>query len=413
MKKLFIVILCVVSIVLVGCSVNNKELKLKESKAFTTLNNVTYPNAEDDGNIQKNDTSYLDNFNTLTTKLLFTEEKDYIYSPTSLYMALSMLVQGASGDTRNEIMQLLMENENIDKLNSFNKTIYNNNYYKNKKGTTKLSNSLWIEYGFPVKDDFISSLTSNYYANIYGTKFDDEGKENIAKWINYHTNDFLDYKAKDIPTTDETVMMLINTVYFDHKWKVEFKEKNTYTDVFYGNSQENIEYMHHTITSQYIETEDCEIFYDYFENKNKIKYIFPKSNYSVKQCLENNYLNSSLMNYEIKNVEIRLSVPKFESKSSYTLNETLETLGLRSMFTMQSDFSNISDVPTYVSLVKQDAGISFSETGVKAAAVTSVANDSVVNMEEYITIKLNRPFIYVIMDENNIPLFVGAYYNQE
>lgn len=413
MRKLFIVILCVVSIVLVGCSVNNKELKLKESKTFTTLNNVTYPDIKNDEKMQKNDSSYLDNFNNLTTKLLFTEEKDYIYSPTSLYMALSMLVQGVNGNTRNEIMQLLMGNEDIDKLNSFNKTIYNNNYYKNKKGTTKISNSLWIKYGFPVKDDFISSLTSNYYANIYGTKFDDEGKENIAKWINHHTNNFLDYKAKDIAVTDEIVMMLINTVYFDHKWKEEFDKKNTYTDIFYGNSQENIEYMYHSINSQYIETEDCEIFYDYFENKNKIKYIFPKSNSSVKQCLENNYLNSSLMNYEIKNVEIRLSVPKFESKSSYTLNETLKTLGLRSMFTMQSDFSNMSDEPTYVSLVKQDAGISFSETGVKAAAVTSVTNDATVNIEEYIIIKLNRPFIYVIMDDNNIPLFVGAYYNQE
>ena len=146
-------------------------------------------------------------------------------------------------------------------------------------------------------------------------------------------------------------------------------------------------------------------------NNNCIKFIFPKETSSVTECLNKDYIGK-ILNYEDGvNVELTLSIPKFKTNSSYMLNDMLSNLGLGSMFNDGANFSKISDKELLVSFVKQDAGIILNEEGVKAAAVTGIGMVESAAPGEHITIVLNRPFIYVITDSHNVPLFVGVVNN--
>lgn len=419
MKKWLISLLILFVCLITGCNNNLKELNFKQSKNFQTLNDVLYPDTElvsyynIDKNIVASDFNYLQEFSNITSKQLFVDEENYIYSPMSLYMALGMLAQGADGITLDNILTLLKgsSDKSLDDINKDMANIYNHNYYANKDGMARLANSVWINKEFKIKEDFISKLEKNYFAEAYHTNFDDEGKENIVKWINHYTEDLLKIKKDNYPIDQSTALMLINTVYFDNKWKEEFKEKNNYYDDFFGTTTSNVEYMKHTTSSTYYEYNDCEIFYDYFKNNNRIKFIFPKETSSVNECLNKDYLSKILDYKEGVNVELTLSIPKFKTNSSYILNDMLSNLGLDSIFNEGANFSKISDKDLLVTFVKQDAGIILNEDGVKAAAVTGIGMAESAAPGDHITIVLNRPFIYVITDSHDVPLFVGVVNN--
>lgn len=416
-KKYFIVYLLLFLLILTGCTKGNESINFKQTDNFKTLNDVEVVDKDYLSYLEANNeltslqTASLNEFTNVTSKELFKEEINYIYSPISLYMALSMLAQGADNDTLNEILSLLQgsSNDTLDEINNTMQLVFNHNSYSNKLGLAQMANSIWIRKGFPVKDEFVNKLSDYYYANAYQTNFDDDAKQNIVDWINHYTRNLLDYKKDSLIINPDIVMLLINTIYFDNKWKEEFDKANNYEDLFYGTVEKNVEYMRHTISSFYKEMDNCEVFYDYFNNQNKIKFIFPKEESSVFECLNSDVLLDSKNDLYLQ-CSIDLSIPKFEVKSSYDLNEPLQRLGLNSMFTYLADFSKISDEDIYVSYVRQDAGIILSEEGVKAAAVTIIGNEctSAGPEELFLRIRLDRPFIYVIYDEYNVPLFVGV-----
>lgn len=93
----------------------------------------------------------------------------------------------------------------------------------------------------------------------------------------------------DVEADGTTMIMLINTTLFNNKWKYVFTKNNSFTDLFYGDSNTNVNYKLHKKTSLY-ENDDYIIVHDYFENKNKIKYIMPKGNKTIKDLLDSNII---------------------------------------------------------------------------------------------------------------------------
>ena len=54
--------------------------------------------------------------------------------------------------------------------------------------------------------------------------------------------------------------------------------------------------------------------------------------------------------------------------------------------------------------------IEVTETGTKAAAVTGVgmAGGAMYQPKKEVFVYLDRPFVYMIVDRNNVPLFIGV-----
>ena len=106
-------------------------------------------------------------------------------------------------------------------------------------------------------------------------------------------------------------------------------------------------------------------------------------------------------------------IPKFSYDYGTSLKETLLEMGLSDAFTPEkADFSLMTDeTPAYIGDVVHKTFIQVDDKGTKAGAATIVEMEcgSAMIEEEIKTVYLDRPFVYVIMDDlTNIPIFMGV-----
>ena len=108
-------------------------------------------------------------------------------------------------------------------------------------------------------------------------------------------------------------------------------------------------------------------------------------------------------------------IPKFEYSTTLGLNDVTERLGLGRIFTPQAELGGLSAAGVndiVVSDILQKAKVILNEHGTKAAAVTEITFKNTAFMPEQTpTVRLDRPFFYVIADADGIPLFMGTVEN--
>lgn len=396
MKKfLSFLFILMVSFLFCGCGSNEEE----DLKQNIKKEKVNYSLSKEDNN--KVNESYFK-----LVKEIYSEGENLIFSPTSLYVALSMLSEGTVDSSSLELLNYLGANS-LNELREINKIIVNNNDYNNDKGIVRLGNSFWFDNSqTKFNKEYVDILNEYYLAEEYSVNLKDVNDiEKIVKWINDKTNDFLNIKKEDFWSEDkEVASYLINTIYFNNPWKTEFNKDNSYSDTFFGVSEKEATFMHHTISSTYFKGEGYISFYDYFENGNKICYVLPNEGENVSDYID---VNPFINQYMI--ATINLSVPKFKYQQKYKLVDALKNVGVSGVFSGGLDKMGEN---LYVSDITQIAGIDFSEKGVEAAAVTIIDNaPKSVNPGVYLNIKLNRPFIYYIVDSNDTILFSGVINN--
>ena len=117
-------------------------------------------------------------------------------------------------------------------------------------------------------------------------------------------------------------------------------------------------------------------------------------------------------------VDLYVMIPKFKYNYSKSLKEILPELGMDTAFDpYMADFSKINDMsvdgalPLYIDDVIHKTKIEVTEKGTKAAAATAVvmgAGAAAPIEKKKVYIYLDRPFVYMIVDKNNVPLFIGA-----
>jgi serpin B len=111
--------------------------------------------------------------------------------------------------------------------------------------------------------------------------------------------------------------------------------------------------------------------------------------------------------------EVRLTMPKFEFDSSFSLKKTLSDMGMPVAFSADADFSGMTgNKDLFISDVIHKAFVSVDEAGTEAAAATAVIMELTAMPEEPIEVTLDRPFIFLIRDiETGAILFIGRVMN--
>ena len=188
--------------------------------------------------------------------------------------------------------------------------------------------------------------------------------------------------------------------------------------------------MHHAYLGTVFDYGDYVACYDYYANGLRIKYLVPKEETDDIYELTK---NENILTYVPDNTYtesadrenayvVNLSVPRFSSEYALDMTETLKNMGLSCLFDMNGHSFNymFSDLPTpfytYLSSVKQKNKISFGEDGtiIKTTTYAQISGaksadphrEEGVSIETY-DIKLDQPFIYVVYDKNDLPLYVG------
>ena len=364
-------------------------------------------------------------FSTILERKAGDTENVFI-SPPSAFFALSMLMEGSDTTTRRALLEgLQMDAEGYDHTLGVN-LIHSMNraYYKDLNGlsdvTLRLANAVWINETFPVKNAFVDALKHYYDAEAANVDFRNNTAkvvEDINSWAAKATND----RIRSVITEDKArrlVMLLANAIYFKGSWQTEFDRKKTTTESHYftlsDGSQMDAQVMHSGEKMDYYESADgTQVGRLPFKGESMGFYIvLPPAGINAKKAIAER-MNDTFWDgvfQEIRPWDVDLELPKFKFKTKETLNRDLKALGMSEIF-FTPDFSRLSEAPTAVSFVNQDAFIQVDETGAEAAAVTTIGmiRTSVPVRKMF---QLNRPFAIAIMDEvNKNFLFLGLIEN--
>ena len=347
-----------------------------------------------------------------------------IFSPLSIVTCYSMLLEGANGETYNELRNVLGFNESIDIKNETQKML-NNTFIKTEQTQLNVNQSIWLdnEYAKNIKEDYLDKLTNYYYAEAYQDDLkSDNAKDLLARYINSKTNNILNIKKDDLRNYNG-IMWLVNTIYMKSKWTAEFYE----TKSDFKNINEIINTKDFIATkvsySGIYQSEKSTTFSASFQHGLQVNFMIPNSiDANFKDFVNDNNNWNNLFNYKKSKYiagTVNFKMPKLSVKSSYDLKKELINLGINKIFDENSaDLKGIMEFDDsynlYVSNTMHKAAIDFNKDGVEAAAVTIIEGNKSTAIDpdaKQIDFFLDQPFIYSITDANNIPLFVGIVTN--
>lgn len=342
-------------------------------------------------------------------------DKSLFISPLSVSYALGMAYNGAAGDTREAIQSTLeLSGLTLEEVNSSYKSLTEFLTGLDPEVAFLIANSIWYRLGFEVKDEFINLNKTYFAAEVAGLDFNDpEAAGTINAWVSENTRDKID-KIVESPIDPYTMLFLINAVYFKGTWTYEFDKELTTDAPFFliDGSTAPCRMMHQKSEFSYFANDDVQmITLPYGSERFSMAILLPAQEININDFaadLDEESWNSWLGS--LSEHEVNLSMPKFKLEYEMSLNSVLATLGMEIAFApFQADFTNINETPgLYISKVKHKSFVEVNEEGTEAAAVTSIEIGIVSVPPNEIFMRINRPFLFVIYENQaNTILFMG------
>lgn len=350
---------------------------------------------------------------------LSSTQENRAYSPVSLYMALSMLAECTSGESRSQILSL-MNATDIETLRTQAGQVWNANYCDDGAIKSVLANSVWLSDSLETNSGTIGTLAKSYYASAHSGEFgSDEMTQAIRGWLNEQTGGMLNDAVSDVAPDASTLMALYSTVWFKGRWDNEFNKQLNDTRTFHAPSGDvQAEFMNQSFDRSYYWGEDFGAVKQPFVSGCDMWLILPDEDKSVSDVLDSgNYLSLLTDGYDYENsrtLKVNLALPKFDVTSTIDLREGLTELGITDVFSENADFSELCSSELYVNSARQSARVTIDEEGCTAAAFTEMllcgSACQPENIQE-IDFVLDRPFLFVITGLDGQPLFVGTVFN--
>lgn len=350
---------------------------------------------------------------------LSSTQENRAYSPVSLYMALSMLAECTSGESRSQILSL-MNATDIETLRTQAGQVWNANYCDDGAIKSVLANSVWLSDSLETNSGTIGTLAKSYYASAHSGEFgSDEMTQAIRGWLNEQTGGMLNDAVSDVAPDASTLMALYSTLWFKGRWDNEFNKQLNDTRTFHAPSGDvQAEFMNQSFDRSYYWGEDFGAVKQPFVSGCDMWLILPDEDKSVSDVLDSgNYLSLLTDGYDYENsrtMKVNLALPKFDVTSTIDLREGLTELGITDVFSENADFSELCSSELYVNSARQSARVTIDEEGCTAAAFTEMllcgSACQPENIQE-IDFVLDRPFLFVITGLDGQPLFVGTVFN--
>ncbi len=420
-KVLLIVIICALVLGGIGFGVY-KYLK----KDSDSNNNTKEPVKEPKEPVEYKDTDY--NIKLIKT-VNSTQEGNYLISPYSIEIALSMLRDGANGDSYKQIYDVIG---------------------KRDVPVFSVKDRISVTNGAFIKDNIKEYVNDSYYEKL--KEYDAElifdpfnSPDKINSWVKEHTYGMIPSILDDI--SKDFVMGIANAVAIDVEWESQFECQNTSSEEFTkaDGSKMKVEMMHATYdrgNTKYFETEGAKgviIPYQEYDKNGKSKYDSDEKEFTQLEFVGilpdgkvNDYIEGltkdKLEKFDEKvtttnDADIVLSLPRFSYSFDYEeFGSGLMAMGIKDVFNYEkADLTNIFSRENiakmdadnvYVSKAIHKTYIDLNEKGTKAAAITYFGMDKAASMpkqRDKKKIEFNKPFVYMIRDSKTKEiLFFGV-----
>lgn len=380
---------------------------IAQSTNHQTQNNMATKNIINSQLLNSNQKFAFKLFNQLNS------EQNLLISPTSIAIALTLLYNGADGVTKQEMAQTLaIQGITLDEVNQGYRDLQQL-LTNNDDIALSIANSLWIRKDFPLKQTFIDNNKKYFQAEVSTLDFNNfETKKIINSWVNNATKGKISEIIDSVKPDD--VLFLINAIYFNSNWQKEFDRTLTTKQPFYVEKNKTIDYplMSQRGKFSYYENKDFQLINLPYGKSGAMSMYILLPQKEVKLTTITTGLNEEIWQQWLSNLtkkEGLIALPKFTLEYKAELNDTLINLGMKTAFN-NADFSNLTEESIVISEVKHKTFINVDEKGTEAAAVTSIGmNRSSMPINSPFQMIVNRPFLYVIQDNNTgTILFMGT-----
>jgi serpin B len=343
------------------------------------------------------------------------DKENALFSPLGLNMALGMLYNGTSGETRGEMAAVMgMAGFSIEEFNAYYKKIADALLAADPLTEMGIVNSIWSREGFPVLPAFVEVNAAYFDAVARTLDFSKPGAVNtINAWCAEKTKNRIPEIIKP-PISETTVMYLMNAIYFKNKWRHKFDKKDSKVADFTTatGAKKRVTLMEQTTTFPYYEDELLEcVELPYGNGAFSMAVILPRAGTGLDALvdqLDNDKWNSIVA--KLYPTPIRLKLPRFTANREMDLITSLKDASITRIFSdLLAEFDNLSAQKVFVSLVKQKTFAEVNEEGTEAAAVTVVGVDlTFAGPTSDIPFFANRPFLYLIRERSTgAILFIG------
>lgn len=413
-KHIVMVVTMGSSLLLSGCMPEQQAVSVtKNEKRNQVIDSVTEKYTSEDR---------LVHFAAESSSLMLQSEGNQLYGPVAPYLMLSLLGEGAAGATQKELFEALYQTPTSRKtLHQFNEALLGKYL---GSGDIKMANALWLDEPVKLTTAFKQVAGEHYYGDIKKVPFSDNPEAataTINKWAKTNLGESVYDKSLIEPGF---ALVLLNASRLELEWLHSFDSKFTKEELFHSKGKDVKAAMMHQSYASY----PYAVGTDYLatslplKNGNRLQLILPNEGVAARSLIDTKEKMLSLFwIVEDKEMKMAISVPKFDVMSELDLQPNLEKMGFQRAFSKEeAGFSRLtSNVSLYLGRALQKNQLSFEETQVDVAGYTQVMMPvtpeepkttpvpPVVVEEPAMEFKLDRPFIYLISDQDGIPLLQG------
>lgn len=347
-----------------------------------------------------------------TADALFKEGREnVVYSPVSLYYALSLAASGTSGETAEELCRFLeVDNPEANAVDAGK--LYRSVYADEATGELKIYTSLWQDNTLRLKTEFLNRAAKDFYSSVHQVDFNSENTAvDMGQWVARQTKGTI---SPTISIEPSQVLSILNTIYYYDEWQDHFQKDQTKPDRFYPEKggAVTVDFMNRKFGSHsFARGENYTRSELYLKGQGYMVFVLPDEGTSLKELTDSpSALLEALEGGEEMMGEVTFKLPKFTVDSDLNVRQMMERLGVRKLFS-DGDFSAMTNQKNImVNAIKQNTHISINENGVEASAFTDIQYVGAALPKGKADMFMDRPFLFGIK-ANGVCLFLGVCYN--
>ncbi|WP_028281495.1 serpin family protein [Arthrobacter sp. H5] len=346
------------------------------------------------------------------------QAENQVTSPVSALYALSMLRAGARTTTAAELDEVLgFPAANRDE--AMNALLAQWQEHDGDPGSVDeeeppeqpllhLANGLFVDNDLSVREEFLNTLAGHYGSGIYPVDYGDPAtQDKLGAWISENTGGRIE--EAPVEYDPDTVLSIINTVYFAAAWQAPFEPELTGDGDFNtATGPRRVDMMHHAVTGNYASGDGWQAMDLPYNNGFAMRLVLPDEGESP--VMDEAALAAVADAMAGGTAElVDLTLPKWDHHyKQEDLKTVLKDMGLTEAMGEAPDYSGIAQ-DLFVSGAAQDANITVAEAGTVAAAVTQIGMESSAPPPPELTLTFDRPFQYQIIHvETGMPIFLGT-----
>ncbi|HEX4122102.1 MAG TPA: serpin family protein [Verrucomicrobiae bacterium] len=345
------------------------------------------------------------------------DQTNYFLSPPGAAFALSMVANGAKGETLSQMTATLeVKDLSMMDLNTANKALLDLLTSQDPKLKLEIANGLWTDKSAVIEPEFAAANKSSYNAEVFSADFKDPSfVKTINDWVSAQTDGKIP-QIVQAPLDPMLRLIVLDAIYFKGSWVEPFDAKQTRDLPFTLSGGEVVQHSRMVRTGHFRYLED--------EKFQAVELPYAGRDISMFVILPKAGLDEFLRTFTaedfaqwMRRMESRpgtIGLPRFKLENEYDLKPVLEAMGMTAAFSGEADFSGMASERLDISWVKQKTYVDVNEEGTEAAAVTGIGIRAMVVQREPppFDMVVDKPFFLAITErKTGLILFLGAIFD--